>query len=150
MIITTSRKPSRKTRRFVKAISKFLGWKYVQRGKMSLKNLSLDRICIVTEIKGNPGVMNFYENGEKVLEIFFSVSNIKKNFNGEIMKDVLYIGNKYNFFNTISKDLLEKFDKRPFFEKRIVEKGKELLFYFKDDLLFKIRIHKVRKIHQNP
>lgn len=150
MIITTSRKPSRKTRSFVKAISKFLGWNYVQRGKISLKNLNLDKICILTEIKGNPAVMNFYENGEKVLEIFFSVTNIKKNFSSGIMKDVLYIGKKYNFFNAISEDLLEKFDKRPFFEKKIVEKDKELLFYFKNELLFKIRIHRVKKIHQNP
>ncbi|MEM4702597.1 MAG: rRNA maturation protein [Archaeoglobaceae archaeon] len=148
MIITTSRKPSRKTRSFAKALSRFIGWKYIQRGKLSLKDFKMEKFCIISEIKGNPAVLSFFFNGVKTLEIRFTISNIKK----IEMNDsaVLYIGEKYNFFSAIPKKLLEKFDKRPYFDKVIVENGDELLFYFKRQLVFKIRILKVKQIQQNP
>lgn len=148
MIVTTSRKPSRRTRMFVKSFCKFLGWKYLQRGKMSLKDLRFDNLCIISEIKGNPGVMSFYFGGKKMLEILFSVSNVRKIESVE--GGVLHVGENFNFFGAISKEILEKFDKRPCFEKRIVEKGNELFFYFKKDLIFKIRISALRQIQQSP
>jgi U3 small nucleolar ribonucleoprotein protein IMP4 len=144
MIVTTSRKPSRRTRSFAKALSRFLNWKYVQRGKMSLKDFKMDQLCVISEIKGNPAVMNFFSNGVKKTELLFTVSNIKKL---EISCDpVLYIGERYNFFSAVPKNLIEKFDKKPYFEKVIVEKGSELYFYFRKQLVFKMRILKIKQI----
>lgn len=148
MIVTTSRKPSRRTRSFVKSFCKFLGWKYLQRGKTSLKDLKLDELCIISEIKGNPSVMSFYFNGKKRLEIFFSVGNVKKLELGK--GEVLYLGERFNFFRAITNEMLEKFDKKPYFEKRILEIGNELFFYYKKELVFKIKISKVRQIQQSP
>lgn len=148
MILTTSRKPSRKTRSFAKALSRFLNWKYIQRGKMSLKDFENEKICLISEIKGNPAFLSFYEGDKKTLELFFSVSNIKKS---DIERgEVVYFGEKYNFFNAISSKLLEKFDKRPYFRKRIVERDNELYFYFLNELIFKMRIFEVRRSDQNP
>lgn len=148
MIVTTSRKPSRRTRSFVKAFCRFLGWKYIQRGKMSLEEFELDKLCIISEIKGNPALMGFYFEGKKTLEVSFSVSNVKKIELGQ--GEVLFIGEKFNFFGAIDKEMLEKFDKRPYFEKKIVERGNELFFYFKRELVFKMRIFAVKRIRQSP
>lgn len=147
MIVTTSRKPSRRTRAFTKAFCRFLGWKYIQRGKMSLKEFDLDNLCVISEIKGNPAVMSYYFDGKKTLEVLFSASNVKKMELSE--GEVLFIGENFNFFGAIGKEMLEKFEKRPYFEKRIVEKGNELFFYFKKELVFKMRILAVRRTQQS-
>lgn len=147
MIVTTSRKPSRRTRSFVKAFCRFLDWKYIQRGKLSLKDFELDNLCIISEIKGNPAVMEFYFGGKKTLKILFSVSNVKK---VELSRgEVLFVGEKFNFFGSVDKRMLEKFDERPYFEKRIVERGNELFFYFKKELVFKMRISAIKRIQQS-
>ncbi|MDI9609990.1 MAG: rRNA maturation protein [Archaeoglobales archaeon] len=147
MILTTSRKPSRKTRSFAKALSRFLNWQYVQRGKISLKEFENKRICVISEIKGNPAFLNFYDGDRKLIEIFLSVSNVKKT---EIDRgEVVYFGDKYNFFEALPAKLLEKFDKRPHFLKKIVENGNELLFYIGEDLIFKIRVLGVRRFDQS-
>ncbi|MEM0303375.1 MAG: rRNA maturation protein [Archaeoglobaceae archaeon] len=147
MILTTSRKPSRKTRSFAKALSRFLNWQYVQRGKISLKEFENECICMISEIKGNPAFLNFYEYGEKVLEVFFSVSNIKK---VKIDRgEVIYFGTNYNFFRALPASLLEKFDKRPYFPKKIVEKGNELVFCIGEEPIFKIKVLSVRRFDQN-
>lgn len=148
MIVTTSRKPSRRTRTFAKIFCRFLGWKYLQRGKKSFRDLDLKNLCVISEIKGNPAIMSFYFDGEKKLEIQFSVGNIKKMELSE--GAILFIGEKFNLFGAITKEMLDKFDKKPKFEKRIVEKGSELFFYFKGDLVFKMRIYSLRQIHQSP
>lgn len=147
MILTTSRKPSRKTRSFAKALAKFLNWKYVQRGKASFKEFEKDEFWMISELKGNPAFLNFYEKGEKVLEISISVSNVKK---AEIeWGEVVYFGEKFNFFNTLPASLLEKFNKKPYFPKKIVERGNELFFFIGEELIFKIRIFNVRRFDQN-
>lgn len=148
MIVTTSRKPSRRTRSFAKIFCRFLGWKYIQRGKKSFQDFESKNLCVISEIKGNPAIMSFYFDGEKKLELQFSVSNIRKTELSE--GEVLFIGEKFNLFGAITKEMLEKFDKKPQFEKRIVEKGNELFFYFKGELLFKMRIFSLRRIHQSP
>lgn len=147
MILTTSREPSRKTRSLAKALSRFLNWKYVQRGKLSLKEFESDRVCVISEIKGNPAFLNFYECGKRILEVFFSVSNIKK------VKiewgEVIYFGTNYNFFNALPVGMLDKFDKRPYFAKKIVEIGNELIFCIDDEPIFKIKILNIRRFDQN-
>ncbi|WP_297825611.1 Brix domain-containing protein [uncultured Methanobrevibacter sp.] len=82
MLISTSRKPSQKTRKFCKNLAHALGSTSVNRGKMNmrellLKALQLDEfnLAIVNEIKGNPSKITFYSNkGEVLLVILISAS----------------------------------------------------------------------------
>ncbi len=76
MILTTSRKPGRKTRRFAKVISRYFNWTYIQRGKTPSQEFG-SRYAIVQEIKGNPAVLKIYD-GEEVFSMRFSVGEINK------------------------------------------------------------------------
>ncbi|RLI75380.1 rRNA maturation protein [Archaeoglobales archaeon] len=78
MILTTSRKPSKKTRRLAKVLARFMNWRYVNRGKMNLEELlSMGRLAVIEEIKGNPAILKLYD-GREILRIRFNVSNINK------------------------------------------------------------------------
>ena len=75
MLISTSRKPSQKTRKFCKNLARATGSTSVNRGKMNmrellLKALELDEfnLAVVNEIKGNPSKLTFYdlEENEKL------------------------------------------------------------------------------------
>lgn len=82
MLISTSRKPSQKTRKFCKNFAHATGSNYVNRGKMSMREVFLKSIeleennaCIVNEIKGNPSRITFYTNkGEELLCILINVT----------------------------------------------------------------------------
>ena len=82
MLISTSRKPSQKTRKFCKTLARSTDSTSVNRGKMNmrellLKALELDEfnLAIVNEIKGNPSKITFYSNrGEVLLVILISAS----------------------------------------------------------------------------
>ena len=82
MLISTSRKPSQKTRKFCKTLARTTGSTSVNRGKMNmrellLKSLEVDEInlAIVNEIKGNPSKITFYSNkGEVLLVLLISIS----------------------------------------------------------------------------
>lgn len=73
MIITSSRKPSPKTRVLCRHISKFLGFEYVTRGKTSLSEF-WETFLLVGESRGNPANFNFFSKGKCVLSIKASVS----------------------------------------------------------------------------
>lgn len=73
MIITTSRKPSSKTRTFCKHLAMFTGWEYLARGKSSLPMLG-DDLLLAGERRGNPGSLKFFSKGKCVLYILFNVS----------------------------------------------------------------------------
>ncbi len=84
MILTTSRKPSRRTRSLAKALARFMNWRYVQRGKLSLDELYSmlgrnESLAIIEEVKGNPAILKIIhpERGE-ILKIRFNVSNVVK------------------------------------------------------------------------
>ena len=82
MLISTSRKPSQKTRKFCKNLSHATGFSSVNRGKMNmrellLKALELDEynLAIVNEIKGNPSRISFYSNkGDLLLSLLIGVT----------------------------------------------------------------------------
>lgn len=82
MLISTSRKPSQKTRKFCKNFSHATGSSYVNRGKMNMHELLLKalelgevNLAVVHEIKGNPSRITFYSNkGEVLLVILINVS----------------------------------------------------------------------------
>ena len=76
MLISTSRKPSQKTRKFCKNFAHATGSTSVNRGKSNmrellLKALELDEVnlAIVNEIKGNPSRITFYSNKGEILLI---------------------------------------------------------------------------------
>ncbi len=71
MIVTTSRKPSQRTRSFCKRFAKCIGAEYITRGKLSLEEIfSLDdKIIYITELKGNPGKIIIFDKGKEVLKI---------------------------------------------------------------------------------
>ena len=68
MLISTSRKPSQKTRTFCKNLSHAFGFDYTNRGKSSLRDLLVkanqlghDKLVLVYQIKGNPSKLTFYD-----------------------------------------------------------------------------------------
>ena len=82
MLISTSRKPSQKTRKFCKNLARVTGSTSVNRGKMNfrellLKALEVDEynLAVVNEIKGNPSRISFFSNkGELLLTILIGVT----------------------------------------------------------------------------
>jgi len=76
MLLTTSRKPGRKTRTFAKVLASFMNWRYEPRGKSSL-DFSEDKVAVIEERNGNPGLIRIITpSGKYVLE--FNISNVKK------------------------------------------------------------------------
>ncbi|MBZ9571359.1 ribonucleotide-diphosphate reductase subunit beta [Methanobrevibacter sp. TMH8] len=89
MLISTSRKPSSKTRAFCKNLSHALDCQYINRGKMSLRELQLksaklgsDFVVLVYEMKGNPSKITFLSNdGDELLVIMGSVNTTNQRLN---------------------------------------------------------------------
>jgi U3 small nucleolar ribonucleoprotein protein IMP4 len=80
MIVTTSRRPGRKTRSFVKILSAYMNWEYIPRGKKSLEevfSLSPD-IVLIEEIKGNPSILKAFKNSSEVLKLRFNLARLSK------------------------------------------------------------------------
>ncbi len=76
MIITTSKKPSQRTRSFARELERTLNIPYVQRGKLSLKEIfEIDKhVLLIGEFKGNPGTLVVYDvENERRLSSFVSV-----------------------------------------------------------------------------
>ncbi len=74
MIVTTSRKPSSRTRIFCKHLSRFTGWAYLTRGKKGLQGFAGEPFLLVGEYRGNPGSFSFFHHDECVLSIRANVS----------------------------------------------------------------------------
>ncbi|NHJ85269.1 MAG: hypothetical protein FK734_07390 [Asgard group archaeon] len=76
-VLTTSRKPSQRTRSFVRDLVRVIPWSFhFTRGTCSLKDLAdelailgINRLLILHEKKGNPSLMKFYKlTDNKLLE----------------------------------------------------------------------------------
>lgn len=77
MLITSSRKPSAKTRMLCKLLSRFTAGRYITRGKMGTQELLESAqggpFIVVGEYHGNPGELSFYgKNGELLLSLRFA------------------------------------------------------------------------------
>ena len=80
MLISTSRKPSQKTRKFCKNLSHAFDYDYTNRGKSSIrdllvksKELGRNGLLLIYEIKGNPSKMTFISSiGEEELALLIS------------------------------------------------------------------------------
>ena len=81
MLITTSRKPSQRTRSFCKGLVRVLNSSYINRGKMSIRDvliksseLGYNIIAVVSEMKGNPSRIDFQnEKGDLIFSMDVSV-----------------------------------------------------------------------------
>ncbi|AKB29100.1 Imp4 family protein [Methanosarcina siciliae T4/M] len=77
MLITTSRKPSAKTRTLCKLLSRFITGKCITRGKMGMQQLMEfaegGPLIVVGEYHGNPGELGFYDyTGNLLFSLRFS------------------------------------------------------------------------------
>ena len=89
MLISTSRKPSQKTRKFCKNLARTTGSTSVNRGKMNMRELLVKalevdeyNLAIVNEIKGNPSRISFYSNqGDLLLTILIGASEDTEKMN---------------------------------------------------------------------
>ena len=89
MLITTSRKPSAKTRTFCQSLSRALNAEYINRGKMSFRDVLIKasefkRFAIISQMKGNPSRIEFYDsNGEILLTLYIreSILDLKGRIN---------------------------------------------------------------------
>jgi len=145
MLISTSRKPSQKTRKFCKNLAHATGSTSVNRGKMNMRELLLKaleidefNLAIVNEIKGNPSRISFYSNkGELLLTILIGASNGSGKIN--IAPSQLKMVSKVDKLNVL-KDILDV---------DLVESASEnyILINESDDLVAKIFfINKVGKV----
>ncbi|MDQ1254607.1 MAG: small nucleolar ribonucleoprotein [Euryarchaeota archaeon] len=77
MLITSSRKPSAKTRTLCKLLSRFTGSRCINRGKMGMHELvefaQGSPLIVIGEYHGNPGELSFYdENGKSLFSLRFT------------------------------------------------------------------------------
>lgn len=115
MLLTSSRKPSFKTKILCKKLALFFDAAYMTRGKMSLSEV-LERgsgvvLCIVGEFHGNPGSLTFYDpSGQFFLSLrisetsFDSVSQAELRY-GEISA---YGAGSSVLFNLLKSFMIEK------------------------------------------
>ncbi len=150
MLLTTSRKPSRRTRSLAKALARFMNWIYINRGKLSMNELleiCHDKLAILKEVKGNPAFLEIYDKkGNLLLKIRFSASNVEKIkmndspvvFVGKCPFDPLLLGSLPQ--DRAGLKLARKVD----FPKKVYVRKKgewiELEFYYKDVMVFKMRV----------
>ncbi len=150
MLLTTSRKPSRRTRSLAKVLARFMNWIYINRGKLSMNELleiCHDKLAILKEVKGNPAFLEIYDKkGNLLLKIRFSASNVEKIkmndspvvFVGKCPFDPLLLGALPQ--DRAGLKLARKVD----FPKKVYVRKKgewiELEFYYKDVMVFKMRV----------
>ncbi len=97
MLITTSRKPSSRTRSFCQNLSHVLNAKYVNRGKMSFRDvllksatLGFQETAVVSQIKGNPSKIEIYNKNSELL-LFLKITVSLLNLKGKINSNALSI-----------------------------------------------------------
>ena len=118
MLISTSRKPSQKTRKFCKNLARVTDSTSVNRGKMNMRELLLKalevdeyNLAIVNEIKGNPSRISFFSNkGELLLTILIGVTldNEKTNIAPSQLKIVSEVKKLDVLSDILDLDLVDK------------------------------------------
>ncbi len=143
--LTTSRDPSRRTRSFAKVISRYMNWRYVQRGKRGLDDLlqEINHLIMIREIKGNPAFLDIFIDQQKILTIRMNVGIIKKEkfddspvyFAGDLDFDPLLLGALPK--TKAGEKFALKYDLRKVV---IVKKKRDLNFYFDNKLVLTMKI----------
>ncbi|MDK2790190.1 MAG: small nucleolar ribonucleoprotein [Methanothermococcus sp.] len=98
MIITTSRKPSQRTRSFVKDLASVLGIKILNRGKTPLKDIleTYDNFIVVEEFKGNPGKLKFYNTKKNEVLSLIIATKLQKEVCGENVGMIKKLGAEFD------------------------------------------------------
>lgn len=89
MLITTSRKPSKRTRSFCQYLNRVFISEYTNRGKMSMRdvllkaaNLGYSYVAVVFEYNGNPSKITFFNSeGSEILSMTINVALPEKRIN---------------------------------------------------------------------
>ncbi|MGB7968566.1 MAG: ribosomal biogenesis protein [Methanobacterium sp.] len=99
MLVTTSRKPSQRTRSFCKSIVRVLNSSYINRGKMSIRDvliksseLGYDEIAVISEMKGNPSRIDFLDAEGEInlsLEVTVGIPNSNANSKSRVKSEDL-------------------------------------------------------------
>lgn len=158
MLISTSRKPSNKTRKFCKNLAHATGSTSVNRGKMNMRELLLKaleveeyNLAVVNEIKGNPSRISFYSNrGELLLTMLIgaSESSEKTNIAPSKLKMVCEV-KKLNILSEIlDLDLVDKAEENCILISDSDDSVARISFInkFGDTLNFKINIKKLLEV----
>jgi U3 small nucleolar ribonucleoprotein protein IMP4 len=97
MLITTSRKPSPRTRSFTRSLERVLNSKYINRGKMSMRDVLLKsrvlgyrKIAVISETNGNPSRIEILDcEGDSIINMDITVTNSLAS--GRIKKKKLHL-----------------------------------------------------------
>ncbi|MDP2836096.1 MAG: ribosomal biogenesis protein [Methanobacteriaceae archaeon] len=89
MLITTSRKPSKRTRSFCQYLNRVFISEYTNRGKMSMRdvllkaaNLGYSYLAVVFEYNGNPSKITFFnKDGLEIISMTINVALPEKRIN---------------------------------------------------------------------
>ncbi|WP_069592305.1 hypothetical protein [Methanosphaera sp. WGK6] len=112
IILTTSRKPSQITRRFVQFLKHYFNAVYINRGKSSFKKIinqvpeENSLLIVITETKGNPSSINIYnikkdiENPE--ISIYINVSLATNKNKIQVNYDEITFINKSKALNELN------------------------------------------------
>lgn len=97
MFITTSRKPSGRTRSFCQSLSHALNATYINRGKMSFRDVLIKasesgfkKVAIVSQIKGNPSRIEIYDTNGSLL-LFLKITAALMDLKGKINPEKLCV-----------------------------------------------------------
>ena len=158
MLISTSRKPSQKTRKFCKNLAHATGSTSVNRGKMNMRELLLKaleveeyNLAVVNEIKGNPSRISFFSNkGELLLTLLIGVTMDKEKTN--IAPSQLKMVSEVKKLDVLSEifdfDLVDKAEENYILVSQSDDSIARINFInkFGDKLKFQINVKKVLEV----
>ena len=158
MLISTSRKPSQKTRKFCKNLAYATGSTSVNRGKMNMRELLLKaleveeyNLAVVNEIKGNPSRISFFSNkGELLLTLLIGVTMDKEKTN--IAPSQLKMVSEVKKLDVLSEifdfDLVDKAEENYILVSQSDDSIARINFInkFGDKLKFQINVKKVLEV----
>ena len=158
MLISTSRKPSQKTRKFCKVLSRTTDSTSVNRGKLNMRELLLMalevdeyNVAVVNEIKGNPSRISFYSNkGELLLTLLVGVTleNEKTNIAPSQLKMVSEVGELNVLSEILDFDLVDSAEDNYILIAKSEDSPARIQFInkFGDKLKFQINVKKIIEV----
>ncbi|WP_292486342.1 rRNA maturation protein [Methanohalobium sp.] len=151
MILSTSRKPSSKTRTLCKHLSRFLNCDYVNRGKRSFEDIfgiyPGVPVLLIGESHGNPGSFDIFDQfGNYKLSIYMNVYYPQNFKSVNRKKEIPVVSGGNDIAETIAKTL--SFENMKYFEQsnpRCISVDKDSIdFMDSGGLLFSFRIKSYR------
>ena len=158
MLISTSRKPSQKTRKFCKSLARVSDSTSVNRGKMNMRELLLKaleveeyNLAVVNEIKGNPSRISFFSNkGDLLLTILIGVTldNEKTNIAPSQLKIVSEVKKLNVLSDILDLDLVDNAEDNYILISKSEDSIARIHFFnkFGDKLNFQINVKKILEV----